>query len=166
MAAMKHTFVRTIWNDYHQSLPWGALAHATGVHVGYTGTGIAVSNVQSAAFISRGKAFFQGYDFTSNFTNIAKYAGPTPAFFSVGHHEGVSSLITAANTLSSRFLVVSPNELASLYRQYKTNDVLASQSIVGAEFGPLDAAELLYLYEPRGSGHQRHVWRLPLCAPN
>jgi hypothetical protein len=156
MASMKQSFVRTIWwTDYHQSLPYGAIAHANGVHIGYTGTGIAVSNVQSAAFISRGKAFFQGYDFTSNMTNISQYAGPTPAFFSVGHHEGVSSLVSAAKTLSSRFMVVSPNELASLYRQYKTNDVLASQNILGAEFGPLDATELLYLYDLEGAATNR-----------
>ena len=152
MAAMKQSFVRNIWwTDYHQSLPYGALAHANGVHIGYTGTGIAVSNVQSAAFISRGKAFFQGYDFTSDMTNISQYVGPTPAFFSVGHHEGVASLVAAADKLSSRFMVVSPDELACLFRQFKTNDVLASQSIVGAEFSPLDSAELLYLYNIEGA---------------
>ena len=152
MATMKQSFVRNIWwTDYHQSLPYGALAHANGVHIGYTGTGTAVSNVQSAAFISRGKAFFQGYDFTSDMTNISQYVGPTPAFFSVGHHEGVASLVAAADKLSSRFMVVSPDELASLFRQFKANDVLASQSIVGAEFSPLDAAELLYLYNLEGA---------------
>lgn len=152
MAAMKQTFVRNIWwEDYRASLPYGALAHANGVHIGYTGTGIAVSNVQSAAFISRGKAFFQGYDFTADMTNIARYTGPTPAFFSVGHHEVVASLVSACDALSSRFVVVSPDELANLYRQYKTNDVLASQNITGAEFNPLDASELLYLYNVEGA---------------
>ena len=151
MAATKQTFVRTIWSDYHSSLPWGAVAHANGVHVGYTGSGITVSNVQSAAFISRGKAFFQGYEYTSDMTNIAHYAGPTPAFFSVGHHEGISSLVAAADSLSSRFLVVSPDELANLFRQHKANDVLASQSIAAAEFSPVDAAELLYLYNLEGA---------------
>jgi hypothetical protein len=165
MGAMNQTFVRTIWTNYQNSLPWGALSHAIGVHVGYTGTGIAVSDVQSAAFISRGKAFFQGYDYTSQMTNIANYAGPTPAFFSVGHEVTVAQLAASAQSLPTNFMVVSETELANLYRQYKTNDVLASQNISGADFSPVAAAELLYLYDVEGaatngtSGGSRYAHR-------
>ncbi|HTV42404.1 MAG TPA: LamG-like jellyroll fold domain-containing protein [Candidatus Sulfotelmatobacter sp.] len=152
MGAMQQRIVRTTGADYEDALPYGALSNAIGVHIGYNGTGIAVSNVQSADFISRGKAFFQGYNFDTDVTNIARYAGPTPAFFSIGcTYVSVPSIVAAASRFPSNYVVVSLQELANLYRQYKTNDVLASQNITSASFHPLAPAELLYLYEDIGS---------------
>ncbi len=152
MASMRQSFVRTIWTDYESALPFGALTQATGIHIGYTGSGVPVSGVQSASFISRGKAFFRGYDFAKDMTNIAQYAGSAPAFFSVGcQYVPVSAIVSAADALPSRFMVVSPDELAALCRQHRSADVALSQEITGAEFGPLDARELLYLYELRGA---------------
>lgn len=152
MAEAKQSFIRTIWTDYQSALPYGALTNAIGVHIGYTGAGWAVSNVPAANFISRGKAFFHGYDFASQMADIAQYNGPTPAFFSVGcQYVPIASIVSAANQLSGQFVVVSPPELADLFRQHRTNDVIASEKLLRAEFSPLDAAELLYLYQLAGA---------------
>ena len=96
---------------------------------GYMGEGETYwNNNEDANFLYNDTVFFRHYDGRA-MGEISKYNSATPAFFAVslyGWNQTASSIKSIMKNLDERFVLVTPSELADLYKQYyagRYNDV-------------------------------------------
>ena len=91
------------------------------VLVGYMGEGGAYwNNNEEANILYNDTVFFRHYDGRS-LTDLGKYNAAAPAFFSIslyGWGQSADSIEAVMKNLDDRFVVVTPSELASLYKKY------------------------------------------------
>ena len=91
------------------------------VLVGYMGEGGAYwNNNEEANILYNDTVFFRHYDGRA-LNDLGKYNAAAPAFFSVslyGWGQSADSIEAVMKNLDDRFVVVTPSELASLYKKY------------------------------------------------
>lgn len=125
MSSMKTAIVKTMWNNMEMALPYADISNVYSVLVGYRGSQMGggeptVDGVKDTSFCYKGKPFFKNYDF-SHMNDILNYKGPSPAFFSVsalGWNVKPEAIKEICDKLPSNFMIVSPEEMTDLYKQY------------------------------------------------
>jgi hypothetical protein len=110
------------------------------------------NNNKDANIMYKDTVFFRNYDGT-NIKNLYKVEPGTPAFYSIslmGWGQTPSSVVDIVKNLDDRFVVVTPNQLSNLYKQYYGKEF---KNINHANFVPIVTREEMgFLY--KASNHR------------
>ena len=115
--------IRMLKADMRDPLPYAENVEGlNAMLIGYMGefSDQMYNSNENANFLYRDTVFFRHYDGTA-VDDIINYNGSYPAFFAVGMYgwnQDVNSVKTIAESLDDRFVVVTPSEMAELYKQY------------------------------------------------
>jgi hypothetical protein len=122
MSLTKSNTMRWLYNDVVVPLPYAeGMKKLQGVFAGYVGMGFDKYNKpQDSAFLYRNTVFFKTYDGTA-LEDLAKVDAGEPGFYAItlaGFSQGVSSIKNLMSKYDDRFVVVSPDQLVKLYKEY------------------------------------------------
>ena len=114
--------MRYLNNDIVEPLPYAEnVTSLQGVFAGYTGMGFDQYNKpQDASILYRNTVFFKTYD-GKTVGDLAKTDAGEPGFYAItlhGFSQGVSTIKDLMSKYDNRFVVVSPDQLVKLYKEY------------------------------------------------
>lgn len=121
MKDSKFRTIRTMWYELADGRPLTKISSVEGVFCGYGGNDAGrptVANNFQTHEIYEGKPIFINYSFL-DIEKIINYNSSSPAFFSIACvYTHPSDIINAINSLSDDWIVVSPDEMIDVYKQY------------------------------------------------